>query len=68
MDFGRDPTDLWNPHNLSRKIIAVRSQAGYDPIPATTLSHRLLLALAELSCIDRQVSSSQIEILKLGYL
>jgi hypothetical protein len=42
MDFGRDPTDLWNPHNLSRKIIAVRSQAGYDPIPATTLSQAVV--------------------------
>jgi hypothetical protein len=23
MDFGRDPTDLWNPHLGSRKITAV---------------------------------------------
>jgi hypothetical protein len=42
MDFGRDPTDLWNPHNLSRKITAVRSQAGYDPIPATALSQAVV--------------------------
>jgi hypothetical protein len=42
MDFGRDPTDLWNPHLGSRKITAVRSQARYDPIPATALSQAVV--------------------------